>query len=226
MKTPALLTLLLLAALALAPAHAAEKPDLAPIKKWIARQDDFRTVQADFVQTRTLRTVRKPLSSPGRVWFVAAPSLLRWELGEPAKTVVIRKGETYHLIEPAKKKAERVSAAGLGKKGAGQMLAIMSFPLAKNFDEFLREYEVLAVEPAQNRCHLELAPRDPQARKIMNALRIDFDQTTGALIVFELVFRDGSSMRNDFSNVRINQKLDRRVFNFDLSGYEVIERKE
>ena len=43
----------------------------------------------------------------------------------------------------------------------------------------------------------------------------------GHLIAFEMALRDGSSMRNEFSNVRVNQKLDRSVFHYDLTGYEV-----
>src|SRR5687767_8569738 len=72
----------------------AEPPDLAPVKKWIARQDEFRSVQADFTQTRALRALRSPVAAPGRIWF-SAPHSLRWELGNPAKTIVLRKGDIY-----------------------------------------------------------------------------------------------------------------------------------
>ena len=84
-----LLPALLMLGLATA-APAAEPMDLAPVKKWIARQDDFHSVQADFTQTRALRALRSPVASPGRITF-ASPNSLRWELGDPAKTIVIRK---------------------------------------------------------------------------------------------------------------------------------------
>ena len=206
------------------PALASEPPDLTPIKKWIARQDEIHTVQADFTQTRALRALRDPIATAGHIWF-GTPDSLRWELGEPAKTIVVRKGETYFLIQPAKKKAQRFAAAGIGKHGGSQGFAMMNFPLAKDFADYNRQFETLAVNTAEGRCHLEVLPRDVQQRKFLAAIKIDFDIASGHLLAFELDTRDGSSMRSDFTNVRMNQKIDRRVFEYDFTGYEVVDGK-
>jgi outer membrane lipoprotein carrier protein len=206
-------------------ARAVEPSDLAPVKRWMARQDEFHSVQADFIQTRSLRALRSPVAIHGRLWFVS-PDLLRWELGDPPKTIVLRKGATYFLIQMAKKKVERSPAGGLGKKAGMQGFAMMSFPLAKDYDDFNRQFEVLAVSTMENRCHLEIAPRDVQARKFLEAIKIDFDTVTARLLVFEMTFRDGSSMRNEFSNVKMNQKIDRHVFDFDFTGYDVTDARE
>jgi outer membrane lipoprotein-sorting protein len=205
--------------------RAAEPPDLAPIKRWIARQDEFRSAEADFTQTRALRALRSPVAIHGRLWFVA-PDSLRWELGDPPKTIVLRKGATYFMIQPAKKKAERSAAGGPGKKGGAQAFAMMSFPLAKDFNDFNRQFEVLNVNTVDDRCHFEIAPRDLQERKFLQAIRIDFDTASAHLLAFEMVFRDGSSMRNEFSDVKMNQKIDRHIFDFDFTGYEVIDARE
>lgn len=202
----------------------ADSLDLAPVKKWIARQDEFRSVQADFTQTRALRALRSPVASPGRLTFVT-PSSLRWELGEPAKTIVLRKGDNYLLIQPARKKAERIPASSIGQEGGAKGFAMMEFPLAADFADFNRKFEILAVSTEGNRCHLEILPRDVQARKFLSALKIDFDTKTSHMISFEMVTRDGSSMRNEFSNVRVNQKIDRSTFEFDLTGYHVTDAK-
>ena len=202
----------------------AEPLDLGPVKKWIARQEEFRSVQADFTQTRALRALRSPVAIPGRIWF-NTPNSLRWELGDPAKTIVLRKGDTYLLVQPAKKKAQRLSAAKIGPEGGAKGFAMMEFPLASDFAEFQRKFEVLGVKTGDTRCDLDLLPRDAQARKFLSALKIAFDTTTGHLISFEMVTRDGSSMRNDFTNVRLNPKIDRRVFEYDLTGFEVTGEK-
>ena len=217
------LSLLLVPMLAGA-AAAAEPLDLAPVKKWIARQDEFHNVQADFTQTRALRALRSPVVTPGHLIF-ATPNSLRWELGDPVKTIVLRKGDSYQIIQPAKKKAERVSAAAMGPEGGAKGFAMMDFPLATDFADFQKKFEILAVTTAGDRCHLEVLPRDAQARKFLTALKIDFDTKTGHMIAFEMTTRDGSSMRNEFTNVRVNQKLDRHVFEFDLTGYDVTDAK-
>ena len=53
--------------------------------------------------------------------------------------------------------------------------AMINFPLAKDFADFNRQFETLAVTVADNRCHLELLPRDAQAKKMLEALKFDFD---------------------------------------------------
>jgi outer membrane lipoprotein-sorting protein len=217
--------LLSISLLALAlPLGAAAPPDVTPVKKWLARQDEFRNVQADFTQTRSLRALRSPIAVPGHLCF-STPNSLRWELGDPPKTVVLRKGETYLLIQPAKKKAQRLSAGSVAQEGGSRGFAMMEFPLAKDFPEFNRKFEILAVDTEGHHCHLEILPRDAQARKFLSALKIDFDTATGHMLSFEMATKDGSSMRNEFSNVRVNQKIDRRIFEYDLTGYEVVDEK-
>ena len=204
-----------------APVFADAPLDLAPLKKWLARQDDFRSVAADFTQTRALRVLRDPVATPGRLWFTSAGAL-RWELGAPAKTIVLRKGDSLLFINPAKKTAERQPTDRAGGPG----MAMMRFPLAKDFADFQRQFEVLALSAVDTRTKVEITPRDPQARKFLKLMKIDFDTATGHLHAFEMAFRDGSSMRNEFSNVRVNQKFDRATFDYDLTGYEVKNAKE
>jgi outer membrane lipoprotein carrier protein len=218
------LLLPLLCLLCALPVRAAESLDLTPVRKWLARQDELHTIQADFTQTRALRALRSPLTTPGHIWF-STPDALRWELGDPAKTIVIRKGDIYFLIQPAKKKVERYKADSIAQKGGAMGLAMMNFPLAKDFADFNRQFETLAVSSTGDHCHLEILPRDAQAKKFLAAIKIDFDIASGYLLSFELVTREGSSMRSDFTNVRLNQKIDRHVFDYDFTGYEVVDGK-
>ena len=222
MRLPVLLAALFLSG---HPAFAGDPPDLAPLKRWLGHQNEIRSVQADFVQTRSFHALRDPLASPGRLWF-SAPQSFRWEQGDPAKTVVLRKGDTAFLIQPAKKHAERLATADLGKPGGSNPLPMMNFPMAKSFDDFNRQFEVLSLAVNGTRCHVELQPRDPQSAKFLASLALDFDTENGYLLAFEAKTRDGSSLRNEFSNVRLNAKIDPQVFDFDLNGYEVVDAKK
>ena len=217
--------LLLSSACCLLPAAFSSVPDLTPLKKWVARQAEVRTVQADFVQKRSFRALRDPLATPGRLWFSAVQGF-RWELGDPPRTIVLRKGKASLLIQPAKKHAEHLLAAADGSPGSPDSLPMMNFPLAKNFDDFNRQFEVLSVNVTGDQCHAELLPRDPQARKFLEAFRLDFQTENGTLLDFEIALRDGSTLRNDFSNVRLNGKIDAKVFDYDLTGYEVTDAKQ
>ncbi len=200
--------------------------DFAPVKKWIAKQDDFHAVSADFTQTRSLRALKSPLAQTGHLWF-KAPNNFRWELGNPAKTIVLRKGDTIHMIQPAKKRAERSAATATPDKPSPmQAFGMMSMPFARDFADFQRQFETLAISTDGPRTHLEVLPRTPQARKFLSALKLDFNTQTGHLNAFEMATRDGSALRNEFSNVQVNPKIPVAVFDFDFTGYEVVDAKD
>lgn len=201
-------------------------PDLAPIKKWIAGQESVRTVQADFTQTRAYRALRDPLVAKGHLLYSAAGNGLRWEVGEPPKMIYLRKGDGALLIQPAKKRVERVAAEVKPGGDNPRAFAIPHFPLAKDFADFTRQFEVLSVTAAGGHCHFEVLPRDAQAQKFVAAIKIDFETDNGRLTAFEIALRDGATMRNDFTNVRLNQKLAAGAFDYDLTGMEVTGNKQ
>ena len=103
---------------------------------------------------------------------------------------------------------------------------MLRFPLAKDFADFQRQFEVLAIVPSAEYCRVQVAPRDPQARKFLTSMTIEFSQTNGHLLAFEMKTRDGSAMRQEFSNVRTNTKIPAGIFEYDLTGFEVTDAKE
>lgn len=198
--------------------------DLAPLKNWLARQGEVKTIQADFTQTRALRVLKDPVTSPGRVYFLA-PDSFRWEVGDPAKTIVIRHHDTAYLIEPAKKRAQRFSAADLAQPATRRRLPLVRFPLAKSWEDFDRQFEVRGLRVDGTRCHVELLPRDPQMQQALAGLNLDFDTQSSDLLALEAKTRDGSTLRDDFIHVRADGKLDPRLFDYDLTGFEVVDAK-
>jgi outer membrane lipoprotein carrier protein len=203
-------------------ATATAAPDLAPVRKWIAQQQDVRTIQADFVQTKALRTLRSPVTATGRFWF-RAPASFRWQLGEPPRTIVLSTKEAAYSIQPAKKTAEKSSASQVGEKA--QQFGLMSLPMAASFEDFQRNFEIQSVKVEGAQCRLEGLPRDAQARRYLAKIVLIFDTGTGHLLSFEAITREGSSLRNEFRNVVVNGKIDDRVFDYDLNGYKVTNAK-
>lgn len=199
--------------------------DVTPLKKWIAKQADLKTVSADFVQTRRLRVLKDPVERRGKLWF-NGPTLFRWELGEPPGTIVLRRGKQAFLISVRAKKAKLIDPEALAEKEgmrAMRDLPAMDFPMAVTFEEFTKRFDILGVKVEGSRCDADILPKDAQAQKFLRRLRISFDVETGILLGFEVATRDGSELRNEFSNVRLNEKIDRRVFDFDFNGYRVTD---
>ena len=193
--------------------------NIAPIGRWLASQKDLRSLTADFVQTRALKTLRDPLTSPGRLWF-RSPDAFRWETGNPAKSIFLKNGEMVLLIEPLKKKAVRfdVKNATQNREMQGMM---MKFPLANSLEEFKRQFDVLDLQMFDDHCDVSLLPKDQATRNFLKSLNLQFELSRGELRYFEMITKEGSRLRNDFFNVQPNRPIDPAVFSYDLTGYEV-----
>ncbi len=200
-------------------------PDLSPLKSWMAAQKNIRSLSADFMQTRALRTLRSPLRSQGRLWF-RAPDQFRWELGDPPKTIIIGTADGITVIHPEKMRAERKPLASPGSPaGFVEALGMIRLPQGGSLEEFQRRIQVLAITTSGATCHLEMLPRDASARRL-SAIKLAFDTRTGHWISFEIVTREGTSILNEFHNVKINIGIDKEIFDFDLTGYKVTDEQD
>jgi outer membrane lipoprotein carrier protein len=199
-----------------------QRIDAEPLKKWLSQQTNMRTLSADFRQTRKLRVLRDPVVKMGRVWF-SAPQAFRWEIGMPPEIIALRKNSSIFLIYEKERKARRFDVTTLGEKAGARNLGMMDFPMAASYVDFEQRFEVLNLTVTGNRCDLDILPKDQSVRKYLQKIRLSFNTDNGDLLVFEIAFRDGSTLQNEFSNIRVDQKLDASIFDFDFAGYTVTD---
>ena len=83
--------------------HAAEND--TRFDQWFAVQTNLQSWSGDFTQTRSLKVLAQPLVSTGKVWV--KPGEFRWELGQPAQTIVLRRPDQLLIIYPRLKRAEK-----------------------------------------------------------------------------------------------------------------------
>jgi outer membrane lipoprotein-sorting protein len=210
MKRLFLLLLLLLAS----PLHAEDTDKI--LREWIAKQSAIRSLRADFIQTRRLPALRIPLKKSGTVWF-GAEGRFRWQVGDPAELLVVKSPNDFLVIEPKKSIARRLSASS----AASRVFQELPVPFAVSLDEFQCRFEVLSLENAAGQVDLLLRPKDPRLAEGMKSLRIRFDSSTGAVSLFEMVFRDGSEVSTEFTLIERNPKLAPDLFLPDLSGLKI-----
>ncbi|MEI6916348.1 MAG: outer membrane lipoprotein carrier protein LolA, partial [Armatimonadota bacterium] len=75
--------------------------DISSLKAMIALQRSIHTLSADFTQSRSLKTLRDPIISHGKLW-IQTKQFFRWELGTPPKTIVIGTPTETTVIQPFK----------------------------------------------------------------------------------------------------------------------------
>jgi outer membrane lipoprotein-sorting protein len=180
-------------------ANAADKEQI--ISGWLQIQTNVQTWTADFTQIRNLKALAQPLVSTGRVWF-AAPQNFCWELGHN-QTIAIRSNDTMMVIYPRLKRAEKYDFQNSGPNEWKDALGLLQSGFPRSRAEIDQQFNILSLAPIEKLYELELQPKSLGARKMMPQINI-LIQTNLTLAGTELVFADGSRMRNEFRNVRTN----------------------
>jgi outer membrane lipoprotein-sorting protein len=192
----------------------------ATVSGWLAHQTNVQTWASDFTQTRTLKALAQPLVSTGRVWF-AAPRNFRWELGLD-QTVAIRSNETMLVMYPRLQRAEIYQFGKTGRNEWKDALALLESGFPRSRAELEQQFSILATAPMNDLVRLELEPKAAGARKMMPRINILLSSNL-TLAGTELVFMDGSRMRNDFHNMRTNADVSGK-FEFTIPpGFKVVE---
>jgi len=78
--------------------------------------------------------------------------------------------------------------------------------------EFEAQFQILSLSETNGAWQLALQPKSVFARRMMPELRIGLATNDFSLASTELVFVDGSRMRNDFTNAVLNPPLDEKLF--------------
>jgi outer membrane lipoprotein-sorting protein len=195
----------------------------ALLSAWLNAQTNIHTWSADFVQTRTLKSLTQPLTAAGHVWF-EAPNRFRWELGNPPQTIAVRQPEQMLLVYPRLKRVERYPLNAAGAGSWKDMLALLDAGFPRSRAEVESRFNILS-QTTENGIHeLTLQPKAESARRMMPEIKIAFDTSDFSLRSTELKFMDGSTMKNAFTNSVLNPKMDESVFNPNIDpGYKVSE---
>lgn len=206
-----------------APTRSLAESDDALLTSWLNAQTNIHTWSADFVQTRTLKSLTQPLTATGHVWF-EAPNRFRWELGHPAQTIAVRQSEQMLLVYPRLKRLERYSLNATQTGPWKDMLALLDAGFPRSRSEVESRFNILS-QSTENSVHeVTLQPKAESARRVMPEITIAFDTSTFSLRSTELRFTDGSTMKNSFTNAVLNPPMDESVFNPVIDPtYKVIE---
>jgi outer membrane lipoprotein-sorting protein len=195
----------------------------ALLTHWLNSQTNIQTWSADFIQTRSLKSLTQPLTASGHVWFVE-PDRFRWELGSPPQTIAIRNDDTMKVIYPRLKRAEFYP---LNNSEAGQWrdaLALLQAGFPRNRTELESQFRILSGTVVNQNCEVTLQPKSAAARHMMPQIKIAFRTNDFLLCVTELQFADGSTMQNDFTNATLNLKFDEALFTPQIGNdFKIIE---
>jgi len=190
--------------------------DNAALEAWLKRQSTIRTMEVAFVQERRLPSLKQPVSTPGKLAF-AKPGRVRWQLGDPAATLVLSNGGMLTMIDYGAKSARRIPADSPQAARFG-MLTGDGFQSAKNFHAM---FEIFAHRVESGIHQYTLRPKERKTRAQVPWVFLDIDPAGHDLRAMELELKDKSRIRTVFQKPRLNVNLPPALFEADLSGLTV-----
>jgi len=185
----------------------------AVLNAWFAAQTNLHTWKADFTQTRFIKSLRQPLVTSGQAWF-KPPNRYRWELGAPVQTIALRQADELLVVYPLLKRVERYPT---GDKMSGQWrdaLTLLEAGFPRDRVQLESRFRLSSVAVANGVRTLTLQPKSASARRMMKEIRLGLMTNDFSLLSTELVFVDGSKMRNDFTNTVLNSTIDAKLFDW------------
>ena len=194
----------------------------AQFNRWFEVQTNLQSWSGDFTQTRTLTVLNQPLVSTGKVWV--KPGEFRWELGQPAQTIVLRRQDQLLIIYPRLKRVEKYPLDAVPTGPMKDALALLDASLPRDRATMEKNFRLLSATETNSILQMTLQPRSDSARKFIGEVVIGFHTNDFTIAATEMKFADGSKLRNDFTNVVLNQPVEPKLFEADLPpDYTVVE---
>lgn len=203
---------------------AAEPPgtNAAVLGRWLSTQTNVVSWSAEFTQIRTLKALAQPLRSPGRLWYVA-PDRFRWELGVPAQSIAIRRGDDLVILSPKLRRAERYSLEAASRGPMKEAMSLLDTGFPRTAADFNRRFELLGLTTDAGVHRLQLQPRDAAARKFLPELTVGVAASDFGLASTAIRFADGSRLETVFTNAVLNPTIEAALFDpAPPAGYKVV----
>jgi outer membrane lipoprotein-sorting protein len=180
--------------------------DWASIRKAAAT---IKSIETNFVQTRTLKILAKPLVSRGIMAF-RRPNDLRWEYQSPLQTLLVAKGGNIHRLI---KHGDTWVADASGRLEAMKIvLGEINLWLDGDFSSSKTFRPELRPAKAGQAAHVELIPLDPSLGKIIARINILFGERPGTVSAID-IHEEGEGVTHiAFENSRFDQNIPEERF--------------
>lgn len=186
------------------------------VERWLQTNADTNSLKVDFVQSKALKTVRNPMVQSGVMWIDYPSNQFRWQLGDPAKTIVVSKGKNHLAV--LRTPLKRVEYREVGKSSGAPGLSSLTRGFPKTMAEFNHRYKVLNIAKVGNSWEVVTQPlgRDGEG---VSRFRFVIDQQRFLLKGLVIDLKDGSTVTTTFQRVNRNAAINAAVFKPDMTGY-------
>jgi outer membrane lipoprotein-sorting protein len=166
----------------------------------------IKTIQADFIQTKSMKILAKPLISEGRFYY-AAPDSFRWEYLKPLKSIVINhKGQTKRYIYSGGKMVEDESG---GAQAMKIILSEINSWMSGNFDQ---NPSFKATLKEDTYTQITLTPVGQNMDGMLQKVIITVSKKDAAVKSVKIIESETSSTIIDLKNTQTNKSIPESIF--------------
>ncbi len=189
--------------LALGPLNYAWANDFEQLRRESA---NIKTIQAHFVQKKSMKILSKPLISEGRFYY-ADPNSLRWEYFKPLRSIVIAyKNNTKRYIASGGKMVEdKTGGAQAMKIVLGEVAGWMSGRFDQN-----PSFAATINEGANTR--ITLKPAEKSMTGMIEKIEIILSKKSATVQSVKITESANNFTQINFDNVEINKAINPSVF--------------
>ena len=194
----------------------------AQFNQWFATQTNMQNWTAGFTQTRSLVALSEPLTSHGKVWV--EPGSFRWELGQPPQTIVVRSPDELLIMYPRFKRAELYPLDKIPPGPIKDAMSLLDVSLPRDRASMEEHFQLVSATETNSTLQMTLQPKSASARQFVRDMVIGFHTNDYLIADSEMQFSDGSTLRNDFTDVLTNQPINPQLFATNVPpDYSVVE---
>lgn len=172
----------------------APKPLPPLLKQWAEAQKSVPDIEVSFRQTRSTPALKQPLTTTGKFWRFTDGSF-RWELGEPAETVLVhdlkefrvREGKGEWKLLDEKDARYRMWSRFLSGREASP-------------EELQQHFLVDATEQTADVTAISLRPKAPFIRRHLRQLDLQISPKNFRLLQLRVMQGDGAVVTMAFSD--------------------------
>lgn len=190
--------------------------DKVPLETWLKSQKGYNSVYAEFVQTRKLATLRKPLVNKGKMW-AKRPDLFLWKMGDPAVVTVLRKKDNYLYLDKEKNEALQMGA----DSRYARQFEILTGDMGADLSEFEKRFTIKETKVVNGVYHATFSPVSRQFRKRVPWLILSVHLKTSRTAGFEIHLEDKTVISTQFTRYSVNAVIPDKQFQADTTGYKI-----
>lgn len=200
------ITLLLTLCLTFAVASAQKLDQAKVLKEISAAAASIKTMQCDFVQTKSLKMLGDKMVSKGQMWC-SQPDMLRWQYNSPYSYTFVLNGTKVYIS-----KGKRSDVIDVNKNKMFKEIAriMMNSVLGKVLTD-RNDFNATVSQSGQNYI-VSLSPRKKELRQMFTSIRLHYDTGQRVVTKVELHEKNGDSTLIEMQDIKKNSPIDASLY--------------